>query len=157
VDRSFHTTTLLNNGRVLITGGIRDDIVTDGWAPIASAEVYTPDSVVAAPVLFSLCVDGNGPGAIWHSSTGAVVSASSPAIAGEALSMFTSNLASNGAIPPQIIVGDQISKLLYFGFAPGYPGYFQLNFLVPSGLHGSDVPVREIPLSRSDEITTSVQ
>ena len=86
-----------------------------------------------------------------------MVSAANPAVAGEALSMYTSNLARDGAIPPRVIVGDQFSQVLYFGAAPGYPGYFQLNFVVPSGAHGSAIPIRVRYLDRSsNEVTINL-
>jgi len=46
--------------------------------------------------------------------------------------MYTTNLAENWAIPPRVIVGDKPATVLYFGSAPGYPGYYQVNFQVPS-------------------------
>ncbi len=100
--RYLHTATLLNNGKVLIAGGF----IEQAYGPLtnSSAELYTPASVVPGPVLFSLSGDGQGQGAIWHSTTGAIVSAGNPAIAGEALSLFTANLAKDGVVPPQVIV-----------------------------------------------------
>jgi hypothetical protein len=71
VSRGYHTATLLNNGKVLITGGVTDYT----FKALSSAELYTPTSVIPAPVLFSLSGNGQGPGAIWHSTTGAIVSA----------------------------------------------------------------------------------
>jgi uncharacterized protein (TIGR03437 family) len=156
--RGSHTATLLNNGKVLIAGGSGDEVRSDGEPYLKTAELYTPDSLIGPPALFSLSGDGKGAGAIWHSNTGTVVSVGNPAIAGEALSMYTSNLANNGAIPPKVIIGDRFAEVLYFGPAPGYPGYFQLNFLMPSDAHGSAVPVRVMYLDRSsNEVTTSVQ
>lgn len=135
--RSLHTATVLNNGEVLIAGG-RDHRSFD----LSSAELYMPASVIPAPVLFSLSGDGQGQGAIWHSATGAIVSASNPAVAGEALSMYTTNLPKGGVVPPQVIVGGEIAKVLFFGPAPGYPGYYQVNFSVPNGIaSGPATPV----------------
>jgi hypothetical protein len=148
-DRGSHTATLLSNGKVLIAGGTDGEVQTDGVPYRNTAELYTPDSLIGSPALFSLSGDGKGAGAIWHSTMGAVVSAGNPAIAGEALSMYTSNLAKDAALPPQVISGDRFAEVLYFGLAPGYPDYFQLNFLMPSGAHGSAVPVRLMYLDRS--------
>jgi hypothetical protein len=147
--RYLHTATLLNNGKVLIAGGYTNP----------SAELYTPASVVPAPVLFSLSGDGQGQGAIWHSTTGAIVSASNPAIAGEALSTYTTNLGKDGVVPPQVIVAGKIAQVLYFGPAPGYPGYYQVNFAEPEGVaSGPAVPVRLTYIGRSsNEVSMSVQ
>jgi len=144
------TATLLLDGTVLILGG---DI------SMSSAEIYHPAQPVPAPVLFSLAGGGLGEGAIWHAVTGQVVSADNPATAGEALSMYTTSLIEGGAIPPQVAVGGQLGEILYFGDAPGYPGYFQVNFRVPDGVSlGAAVPVRLTYLGRpSNQVTIAVQ
>jgi hypothetical protein len=85
-DRYGHTATLLNDGRVLIAGGIQivqppPSVVT---AVLSSAELYHPGVLVPAPVLLSLSGDGRGQGAILHAGTHQLVSASNPAVAGEA-------------------------------------------------------------------------
>jgi hypothetical protein len=140
------TATLLNDGRVLIAGGNPID------SPSSFAELYTPASLVAAPALFSL---PGGGGAVWHSATGQIASSDNPAVPGEILSMYTNNLANSGVIPPQISVGGQLAGVLYFGPAPGYPGYFQVNFQVPPGVAaGSTVPVRLTYLGRSSNAVT---
>jgi len=148
--REGQTATLLLDGRVLIAGS------TQG---ITSAELYTPPIPVHAPALFSLSGDGKGQGAIWRSATGEVVSANDPAIAGEALSMYTTSLVRGGAVPPQVAVGGRLAEILFFGDAPGYPGYFQVNFRVPNGVSpGPAVPVRLSYLGRpSNEVTIALQ
>ena len=126
VPRGFgHTATLLNNGQVLIAGG---------GADASTAELYNPRVLVSAPALFPAAGSGPGQGAIWHAATGQVASANNPASAGEALSMYTQNLGNGGVIPPQVAVGGRLAEVLFFGDAPGYPGYFQVNFRVPTGI-----------------------
>jgi galactose oxidase-like protein len=140
VARGYHKATLLNDGSVLITG-LRDD---------GRAERYTPAVPVPAPVLFSLSGDGRGQGAIWHGATGQVASADNPAIAGETLSMYTTSFVEGGVIPPQVAVGGRLADISYFGAAPGYPGYYQVNFVVPVGVPpGPDVSVCLTYIGRS--------
>jgi len=156
--RHSHTATLLADGDVLLAGG-------DGWVAGASfgssatAELYHPALPVPAPLLFSLSGDGKGQGAIWHAQTGQVASADNPAAAGEALSMYTTSLAAGGVIPPQVAVGGRLAGVLYFGGAPGYPGYQQVNFRMPSDVApGLAVSVRLNYLGRSsNEVTLGAQ
>jgi hypothetical protein len=150
--RGGHTATLLNNGRVLIAGANFN-------ALSSTAELYTPRVLVSAPVLFSLSGDGRGQGAIWDATTGQIPSPASPAIAGEVLSMYTTSLVDGGAIPPQVSIGGRLAEVLFFGNAPAYPGYNQVNFRVPAGIApGSAVPVRLTYLGRpSNEVNIGVQ
>ena len=148
-----HAETLLPDGTLLISGGW----YFCGFMPapgcggtLANAEIYHPGVLVSAPALFSLSGDGVGQGAIWHSTTGEIASVSNPAIAGEALSMYAANLVEGGVIPPQVAIGGKLAEILYFGDAPGYPGYFQINFRVPAGVAaGIAVSVRLSYIGRS--------
>jgi hypothetical protein len=151
-NRERHTATVLPDGTALIAGG-----GTAGFGS-ASAEIYHPHVLIPAPVLFSLPGNGPGQGAIWHAATGQAASANNPAIAGEALSMYTTSLIDGGVIPPQVAVGGRLAQILYFG-ASGYPGYFQVNFRVPNGgAPGPDVSVRLSYLGRtSNGVTIALQ
>ena len=157
--REGHTATLLNDGTVLIAGGTSYGGIGVLFGDAATAEIYTPALMVPAPQLFALSTDGTGQGAIWHATTGEVASRSNPALAGEVLSMYTCNLIAGAVIPPQVAIGGQLAKILYFGDAPGYPGYYQVNFKIPDGVaSGSAVSVRLRYLERpSNEITIAVQ
>jgi uncharacterized protein (TIGR03437 family) len=90
---------LLPDGTVLVAGGGINARGTVG------TEIYHPNALIPAPVLFSLSGDGRGQGAIWHAQTGQIASAGNPAVAGEILSMYTTSLVDGGIIPPQIAVG----------------------------------------------------
>jgi hypothetical protein len=152
--RHEHTATLLPDGTVLIAGGF------SFWpSSTANAEVYRPSIVVSAPSLFSLSGDGKGQGAIWNGVTGQIASAANPATAGDVLSMYTTSLFENGLIPPQVAIGGRLAQILFFGDAPGYPGYNQVNFRVPNGIPpGPAVSVRLTYLSRpSNDVTIGVQ
>ncbi len=153
IPRASHTATLLPNGKVLITGGLPDSLATT-----ATAELYTPPALTPSPALFSLSGDGTGQGAIWNAGTGKIASSANPAAAGDVLSMYTARLSEGGVIPPQITIGGLIAEVLFFGDAPGYPGYFQVNFRVPNGIApGLAVSVRLTYLGRpSNEVTISV-
>ncbi len=153
--REVHTATLLGDGRVLIAGGVG----APGYSALATAEIYTSQLLVHAPMLFSLSGDGRGQGAIWHAATGGVVLPDSPATAGEALSLYTTSLIDGGMIPPQVAIGGRLAEILYFGNAPGYPGYNQVNFRVPSGVApGPAVSVRLTYIGRpSNAVTIGVQ
>jgi Galactose oxidase, central domain len=157
--RGSHTATLLKDGTVLITGGLEVPAAPAPQIALASAELYKPPVQIPAPVLFSITENGQGQGAIWHATTGLVASPSAPAVAGEALSMYTTSLIDGGVIPPQVAVGGQLAQVLYFGPAPGYPGYNQVNFLAPSGVTpGPSVPLRLTYLGRpSNEVTIAIQ
>jgi hypothetical protein len=141
--RSNHSATLLPDGKVLIAGGS-----TFGRST-SLVERYDPRVLVPAPQLFSVSGGGGGQGAIWHAATGEIASPGSPAVAGEALSMYTTSLAGGGLIPPQVAVGGRLAEILYFGAAPGYPSYNQVNFRVPGGVaQGPTTPVRLTYISR---------
>ena len=90
-DRHDHTATLLPDGSVLIAGGSHDD-GTSCCAPIAAAELYAPLLVKPPARRLSLSGDGNGPGAIEHAGTYAIVSDQNPAAAGEIVIIYCTGL-----------------------------------------------------------------
>ncbi|HKE23382.1 MAG TPA: kelch repeat-containing protein [Bryobacteraceae bacterium] len=162
--REWHTATLLPDGTVLLTGGVhfvQDSSSDIGFrmATLDSAVIYHPAKSTSSPVLFSLTVDASGQGVVWHNATGQLASADNPAVAGEVLATYTTNLIDGAAIPPQVAVGGWLSEILFFGSAPGYPGVSQVNFRMPAETaQGPAVPVRLTYLGRpSNEVTIGVR
>jgi hypothetical protein len=154
IARAGHSAALLFDGRVLTSGGV------GGYNYcLNSADLYTPQLLAPAPALFSLSGDGTGQGAIWHSDTGKIATSANPATAGDAMSMYTTSLFEGDAIPPRVAIGGQLAEVLYFGAAPGYPGYSQVNFRVPNAVApGSAATVRLTYLGRpSNAVTIGVQ
>jgi hypothetical protein len=158
--RNYHTATLLNDGRVLLAGGIFPDSRRPGPPNIlASAEIYTPPNPIPAAALLSLAGDGRGQGVIQHAGTGQVVSADNPATAGEAIVINCTGFLDGSMIPPRISVGGRAAEILSFGAAPGGAGLNQVTVRVPTGLApGSAVSVRMNYMGRpSNEVTIGVQ
>jgi NHL repeat/Galactose oxidase, central domain len=152
--RDYAQATFLPDGTVLMSGGVDLDVNNPSRVTV---ELYTPPVLVPAPMLFSMPGDGTGQGAIWH-ATGKIASLDNPAVAGEILSMYTTSLIEGSAVPPRVIVGGRLAEVVYFGDAPGYPGFFQINFRVPAGIAPGSVPVRLRYLDRpSNEVTIGVK
>ncbi len=72
--------------------------------------------------------------------------------------MYTSSLLEGRLIPPKLTIGGQVAEVLFFGEAPGYPGYYQVNFRVPNGIPPGLVSVRLTYLGRpSNEVSIAIQ
>jgi hypothetical protein len=159
VRRSVHTATLLNDGRVLIAGGVSYGGIGKFFGSLSTVELYQPPSLMPAPALLSLSGDGQGQGAILHAGTPQTASSSNPAVPGEALEIYCTGLVEGSAIPPQVALGGRLAEILYVGKAPGFANLNQVNVRVPSGITpGPAVSVRLTYLGRpSNEVTIGVQ
>jgi len=159
--RCCHTATLLNSGRVLIVGGVSAATGYPTYQPVSAlaAELYNPTEVIAGPTLYGLPGSGNAQGAIWDAFTGQPASADAPASAGAILSLYTAGLTSGATISPQVVLGGGLAEVLFFGDAPGFPGYYQVNFRVPEGVpSGLAVPLRLVYLGRwSNAVTIALR
>jgi galactose oxidase-like protein len=153
--RFWQAATLVPDGTVLMTGGE----IANGVA-LASAELYTPLSLVPVPVpvLLSLAGDGKDQGAIQHAGTTRIASAGDPAVPGEYLSMYLNGLADGSVIPPQVVIGGRLAEVTFFGNVPGTPGLNVVNIRMPGGVvPGPAIPVRLTDLGRpSNQVTIGV-
>ncbi len=105
----------------------------------------------ASPGIFTLSATGVGDGAILHADN-SLVSAASPAKAGEQVMIFCTGLGptnplvvtgsaaagANTTVNPVIVaIGGSNATVVHSGLAAGYVGLYQVNVLVPSGMSGS--------------------
>ena len=120
---------------VVNNGGVNSNAVT---VPLAAT----------SPGLFSTGQSGTGAGAIRHSDF-SLVSASSPAVGGETVLLYLTGMgavdptpadgAGGGSAPLSntnsavtVLVGGNTGTVRYNGLAPGFPGLYQINVILPA-------------------------
>lgn len=123
---------------------------------VAGGQTSAPeplDLVAYAPGIFTVAQDGSGQGAILDTSY-RLVDPANPAHAGETyISIFCTGLGevilpppgeslSRTRALPAVRIGGEPARVLFSGLAPGYPGLYQVNALVPRhSAAGDAVPV----------------
>jgi uncharacterized protein (TIGR03437 family) len=114
----------------------------------ASNTVNVPVAATA-PGVFSLDRNGIGPGAILHADF-SLVNTGHPAKTGETVLVFLTGLGTvnppvadgtaGGSTPPSkaaavnVLIGGVTATVSFAGLAPGFPGLYQINVIVPTDL-----------------------
>ena len=157
--RETHTATLLKDGKVLFAGGVAYGGIGIYYGATVSAELYSPDMPVPAPVLNSVSGDGHGQGAIFHAGTRNLVTVDDPAAVGESVDIYCTGLGAGSVIPPQVAIGGRMATLLSIAEVPGAPGVNQVRVRIPSAVGpGPAVRVRLSYIDRpSNEVTIGVR
>jgi uncharacterized protein (TIGR03437 family) len=111
----------------------------------------------AQPAIFTVNQSGQGQGVIVNGLTNVVADKSAPVTAGDTVVIYCTGL---GAVTPPVapgkaatgqtptvatvavtIGGQAAPNISYAGLTPGFPGLYQINAVVPSGIATGDVPV----------------
>jgi hypothetical protein len=79
---------------------------------LASAELYSPDTPVAAPALVSVSGDGQGQGAIFHAGTRQLATAMIQRSSATASTSTALVWRPAGVLPPQVAIGGRMAALL---------------------------------------------
>jgi hypothetical protein len=152
--REGHTATLLDDGRVLIAGGVAYGGIGIFFGSLSSAELYRPDVLAPPPTLLALARDRHGQGVILHAGTSYVAARDDPAAADDEVDILCTGLRPSGVIPPQVTIGGRLAEIVSFGDAPGFAGTNAVRVRVPRGLTGGSVVVRLTYLTRSSKPVT---
>ena len=137
------------------------DIVVETSAGASTA--YHSAVLPIAPGVFFDTATGNG--AILIAGT-AKTTAVRPAAVGEALEIYMTGMGPTALrdgydqtlVTPQVSVAGVPAEVLYSGRAPGFPGLYQVNVLVPPGAPSGVQPlVVEMNGARSNEVKVRLQ
>ena len=158
VQREVHTATLLNDGRVLVAGGVSYGGIGLFYGAETSAELYHPQVLIPAPRLLTVGEAGRQ-GRILHGGTGRIVTEADPATAGEILEVYLKGLMDGSVLPPTVVIGGRMAEVLLFGNSPSIEGVNLAHVRVPDGIvPGPEVGVRLMYLERtSNEVTIGVR
>jgi uncharacterized protein (TIGR03437 family) len=139
----------------------------------ASSNTVTVPVAVTAPGVFALDQSGTGAGAVLHANY-SVVNAANPAVPGETVLVYLTGMGAvtpavaDGAIPGasninatplSVYVADVSVTPSYAGLAPGYPGLYQLNIVIPAAISVTGpVPLAiNTPNAFHDQVSVTVQ
>lgn len=138
-----------------LNGDIADVVVT---TPAGRSTPYQARVLPAAPGIFFDSATGSG--AVLVANT-PQTTFDRPAAAGEALEIYATGLGptvsagnyEETAATPQVSVAGIAAEVLFSGRAPGYPGLYQVNVVVPEGAPAGDQPLSiEINGAASNEV-----
>jgi uncharacterized protein (TIGR03437 family) len=127
------------------TGATAAIVVQNG----GNSNTVTVPVAATSPGVYSLDQSGAGAAAIEHAN-GSVVNAANPAVPGETVLVFLTGMGTvaptiadgtastgkplNQAVVPTVYVADQQATVPFSGLAPGFPGLYQLNVIIPTSL-----------------------
>jgi hypothetical protein len=156
--RETHTATLLNDGRVLIVGGVGYGGIGVFYGSASTAEIYTPATLIPPPQLLSTTEESKE-GLVLHAGTGVLVSAARPAVPGEILELRWAGLRAESVIPPRVSIGGRLAEVLSFGALRDSSGVSTAVVRMPSGVQpGPAVAVQLSYVGRlSNTVTLAVR
>ena len=148
--RFGHPAPLLPDGTTLIASGNANVQAIPG----ARAELYHPAVMAPSSALFSLTGDGRGQGVVWNGETGWIASVRQPGYRRRRAVDVLHQPDSRRCDPSASRGRRQDGGNTFFGDAPGYPGYYQVNFRVPSGVTSG--PAVSVDLTYLDRPSNTV-
>ena len=139
----------------------------------ASSNTVTVPVAATAPGVFALDQSGTGAGAVLHANY-SVVNAANPAVPGETVLVYLTGMGAvtpsvaDGAIPGasninatplSVYVADVSVTPSYAGLAPGFPGLYQMNVMIPTAISVTGpVPLAiNTPNAFHDQVSVVVQ
>jgi uncharacterized protein (TIGR03437 family) len=146
----------------------------DGTSPTPVAA----DIPSLSPVIFTVPTPGivaPPQAAAYHAATGTPADQNHPAAAGEVLAIYGTGLGATAPfvsavspapasppaqtlVAPQVLIGNLPAQVMFSGLTPGLAGVYQVNAVVPSGLHAGQVSLwwKTGPTTSSNQGTITV-